>query len=146
MNAYPSLYSLSRGGTEVNAIDTLGRTATHYAVLRDNLPALELLLSHGADVNLADNFGNTPLDLWHEHENKEMLALLHSADAKPVDLFQAAANNDRTAAGGVCWQLVQMPKQKNSAGKVPFEIAVEAEYYTLAAILLRGRCGYQWCR
>ena len=89
---------LIRGGAKVNAIDTLGRTAVHYAVSRDNQEALKLLLSNGADANLADNDGNTPLDMWHEHKNEKMLALLHAAGAKPLDLFQAAANNDRLSA------------------------------------------------
>ena len=45
--------------------------AAHYAVLRGNLPALELLLNNGADINLTDNDGNTPLDLCARAQERE---------------------------------------------------------------------------
>ena len=131
---------LINGGAQVNAINALGRTATHYAVSNNNLPALKLLLSNGADTNLADNAGNTPLDVWHVHENKEILALLHAAGAKPLDLWQAAANNDRLSAERLL-AVGADAKAENDTGKVPFEIAIEAEHYTLAAILLKAAVG-----
>ena len=93
----PLIGQLIKGGADVNVIDTWGRTATHYAVSNNNLLALKLLLKNGADINLADNNGSTPLDMWNEHKNEEMLKLLHTAGAKPLDLFQAAANNDRAS-------------------------------------------------
>ena len=166
----PLIGQLIRGGTEVNAIDVLGRTATHYAVSRDNQEALKLLLDNGADANLADNDGNTPLDMWHEHKNEKMLALLHAAGAKPSfteaeeqqsvispatnteplpedttknsiqDLWQAAANNDRLSAERLLTAGADA-KAENDAGKVPFDIAVEAEHYALAAILLKAAVG-----
>ena len=151
------------GGADVNAINVRGYTAAHYAVLRNNLPALELLLANGADPNLADNDGNRLLDLWHEHENKEMLELLHNAGAKPSftkvegqqlallpplpkdkvesqDLFQAAANNDRAAAESLLAEGAHA-KAKNAEGKAPFNIAAEAEHGALAAILLQAAAG-----
>ena len=131
---------LINGGAQVNAINALGRTATHYAVSNNNLPALKLLLSNGVDTNLADNDGNTPLDMWHVHENKEMLVLLHTAGAKPLDLWQAAANNDRAAAERLLTAGADA-KAENDAGKVPFDIAIEAEHYALAAILLKAAVG-----
>ena len=136
----PLIRQLIRGGTEVNVIDAWGRTATHYAVSRDNQKALELLLSNGADANLADNDGNTPLDLWYKHENKEMLELLHAAGAKPLDLWQAAADNDRATAERLLTAGADA-KAENDADKVPFEIAIEAEHYALAAILLKAAVG-----
>ena len=116
--------------------------APHYttAVARDNLPALELLLDNNADVNLTDNDGNTPLDLWHVHKNKKMLVMLQAAGAKPFDLFQVAANNDRAAAERLLAAGVDA-KAENDAGKTAFEIAVEAEHYALAAILLKAAVG-----
>ena len=136
----PLIRQLVRGGTEVNTIDAWRRTAAHYAVSNNNLPALKLLLKNGADVNLADNDGNTPLDLWHEHKDEEMLKLLHAAGTKPLDLWQAAANNDRLSAERLLAAGADA-KVKNDAGKVPFEIAVEAEHYALAAILAKAAGG-----
>ena len=131
---------LIRGGAEVNVIDTWGRAATHYAVSNNNLLALKLLLNNGADTNLADNDGHTPLDLWHVHENKAMLELLHAAGAKPLDLWQAAANNDRASAERLL-AVGADAKAENDAGKVPFDIAVEAEHYALAAVLAKAAGG-----
>ncbi len=128
------------GGAEVNIIDAWGRTATHYAVSRDNQEALKFLLDRGADANLADNDGNTPLDMWHEHKNEEMLKLLHAAGAKPLDLWQAAADNDRAAAERLL-TAGEDAKAENDVGKVPFDIAIEAEHYALAAILLKAAVG-----
>ena len=85
---------INERGTEVNAIDTLGRTAAHYAVSRDNQEALKFLLDNGADANLADNDGNTLLDIWHKHKHKhkKILELLHAAGARtsPTEARRAA--------------------------------------------------------
>ena len=134
------LQQLIKGGAEINAIDAWGRTAAHYAVLRNNLPALEFLLTHGADANLADNDGNALLDMWSKHENEKILVLLHEAGAKPLDLFQAAANNDRAAAERLL-AAGEDAAAKNAEGKVPFMMAIEAEHYALAAILLKAVAG-----
>ena len=154
---------LIRGGVDVNAIDVRGYTAAHYAVVSNNFPALELLLSNGADPDLGDNDGNRLLDLWHEHENKEMLTLLQDAGVKSsleinlppprvdkvtppanktesTDLFQAAANNDRVVAERLLADGADT-KTKNAAGKTPFNIAAEAEHGALAAILLQAVAG-----
>ena len=136
----PLIKQLISGSTKINVIDTWGRTATHYAVSNNNLPALKFLLDSGADVNLADNNSNTPLDMWHVHENKAMLELLHAAGAKPLDLWQAAANNDRASAERLL-AVGADAKAENDAGKVPFDIAVEAEHYALAAVLAKAAGG-----
>ena len=136
----PLIGQLIGGGAEVNIIDAWGRSAAHYAVSNNNLPALKLLLDHGADANLADNAGHTPLDVWHKHKNEEMLKLLHTAGAKPLDLWQAAANNDRLSAERLL-AVGADAKAENDAGKVPFDIAIEAEHYALAAILLKAAGG-----
>ena len=134
------LIQLIRGGNEINAIDAWGRTATHYAVSMNNQEALKLLLDHGADANLADNDGNTPLDMWPVHENKEMLALLHAAGAKPLDLWQAAANNDRLSAERLLTAGADA-KAENAAGNTAFDVAVESGHDALAAILLKAVAG-----
>ena len=83
-NRMAFLVQLVKGGVDVNVTNAIGRTAAHYAVIRDNPSALELLLNNGADPNLTDNEGRALLDLWHEHKNEKMLALLHAAGAKPA--------------------------------------------------------------
>ena len=133
---------LLKGGANINAIDKLGRTAAHYAVVHNNLHALQMLLDEGAEVNLSDKQGKRLLDLWQTHRDKDMLVLLQKAGAAGTaqDLWQAAASNDIAAAKRLLTEGANA-QAKNKAGKVPFHIAVEAEHYSLAAILLKAAQG-----
>lgn len=45
----------------INSQTNGGFTPLHYAIYRGNIEKVELLLSHGAYVNLQDEYGNTPL-------------------------------------------------------------------------------------
>eukprot|EP00698_Gefionella_okellyi_P014893 TRINITY_DN4153_c0_g1_i1.p1 TRINITY_DN4153_c0_g1~~TRINITY_DN4153_c0_g1_i1.p1 ORF type:complete len:486 (+),score=111.22 TRINITY_DN4153_c0_g1_i1:30-1460(+) len=49
-------------GVDVNAADDKGVTALHFAALRATSSALDLLLEHGANVNILDCDGFGPLD------------------------------------------------------------------------------------
>ena len=131
---------LINGGTDINAVNAIRRTALHYMVEQNNMQGVQMLLDKGAEVNLVDNAGNTPLDLWHKHENDKMLALLQAAGAQPLDLWHAAAANSRT---GVVRLLAAGADAKitDAAGKAPFHIAVEAGHDALAAILLHAAHG-----
>ena len=134
------LVQLVNGGSDVNVVNTLRRTAAHYAVLNMNKRALKLLLENGADPNLADVNDQTLYDLWAKHKDKAMLELLHRAEAKPLDLFQAVENNDRPSLERLLG-IGEDVLAKNDAGKVPFQLAVELEHYALAAILLKTTDG-----
>ncbi|GAB1309968.1 hypothetical protein MFIFM68171_00178 [Madurella fahalii] len=46
---------------DIHAKDSRGRTPLHWAALREDLSAVQLLLGAGADVHAADEFGRTPL-------------------------------------------------------------------------------------
>jgi ankyrin repeat protein len=48
-------------GANVNAINSSGFTSLHHAVMNGNLQLIQLLISQGADPNVKDNKGNTPL-------------------------------------------------------------------------------------
>ena len=134
---------LIKGGANINAIDKLGRTAAHYAVTQKNTHALQLLLDEGAEVNLNDKQGKTLFDLWQTHKDKDMLVLLQKAGAAGTaqDLWQAAASNDVIAAKHLLAEDADA-QAKNMEGKVPFHVAVEAEHYSLAAILLKAAQGH----
>jgi ankyrin repeat protein len=89
----------------INGQDQWGQTALHYATDDQWVEAVALLLSHGADANIRDNDGHTPLfdavgsstygkcrfpapvDTTREQKGKEILNLLlkHNADVNLQD-------------------------------------------------------------
>uniref|UniRef100_A0A2C9JL08 Uncharacterized protein n=1 Tax=Biomphalaria glabrata TaxID=6526 RepID=A0A2C9JL08_BIOGL len=48
-------------GCKINQVDTLGNTALHEAANSGNIRALTVLLKHGANVNVQDTIGCSPL-------------------------------------------------------------------------------------
>jgi len=60
-----------------------------FAAAWNQLEATELLLSFGADPNVADKTGGTALMLAAQHGSKELVGLLlrHGANAKAKDNF-----------------------------------------------------------
>lgn len=57
-----------------------GTTLLHAAVALDNKYALDILLENGANSNIEDVFGNTPLDLAIKNNNKKLVeTLTHSS-------------------------------------------------------------------
>jgi ankyrin repeat protein len=77
------------GSTVVNSRDvTSGETALHIAVARHDSTWLNFLLSKGANPNLADNGGNTPLmgAVQVRFEDAAQLLIAHGAQVdKPND-------------------------------------------------------------
>lgn len=79
---------LLNAGADPNARAILGLTAIYFAVEKNNLDILKLLLEHGADINSADEAGDTPLmeainefDRWSGEEQWDMLKLLLAGGA-----------------------------------------------------------------
>lgn len=58
------ILTLIEHGVNINRIDEHGNTALHYAVLNGNDVMIEVLLESGADVNIRNNDGKTPLHLY----------------------------------------------------------------------------------
>jgi len=67
---------------QVHALDSLKRTALHWAATRGDEEAVRWLLEAGSDVNSRDNFNSTPLTLAASTGSVHILQLLilHGAD------------------------------------------------------------------
>ena len=74
-------------GANVNATESVKRTALHNAVVYDRLHTVELLLQHGADVNAQDEWGTPPLSMTAVNTTPKVARLLlsHGADVNAQD-------------------------------------------------------------
>jgi uncharacterized protein len=74
-------------GADIQRQDRFGRAAIHYAVQGNCRSCVELLISQGAEVNIADVNGNTPLSdavfYYKAAYDDGILELLLSHGAKP---------------------------------------------------------------
>lgn len=80
-------YLLQHSDVDIDHVNNLGWTALLEAVILgdggvNHTQIVKLLVSHGADVNLADSDGVTPLQHAKRHGYTEMISILEQAGAK----------------------------------------------------------------
>lgn len=68
----------------INSLDQKGRSAVHYAILINNPEIIELLVKHGANFNLKDSRGNTPLMLAIKNNDTKLAS--YFMDLPDIDL------------------------------------------------------------
>jgi len=68
-------------GMDVNAVNSMGLTAVFGAANRGSDDIIELLVDHGARLDVADNEGRTPLDWAHG-----VFLATHPAEPKPSSI------------------------------------------------------------
>lgn len=73
IRAYAHL--LDKADIDINATDINGCTPLHRAVNSNSLKKIQLLLEHGAKVNIKESRGHTPMDMAVLKKNKPMMAL-----------------------------------------------------------------------
>lgn len=70
---------------DLNQQDKLGYSALHFAVQENNVKVVEALIKNGAEIDITENNGNTPLwrGLFDQVDEKILIELLNSgADIK----------------------------------------------------------------
>ena len=79
------IQSLLSRGADVNAKDSTGRTALHWATLRDRTEVATMLVAAGADVNAKTPTGDTALHMAASQGRLEIAQLLigKGADVSP---------------------------------------------------------------
>lgn len=72
---------LAKGG-DINGKDKQGKTLLHYAVEKNKLDLIKLLIYRGADINQVDINGNTALYKAIDARHTELISLLEDRSAK----------------------------------------------------------------
>ena len=76
LNYSPELYAY------VNTQQEDGKTPLHIAVIVNSIKVAKCSIENGADVNITDNYGETPLDIAINNHQEEMINLLLKYRAK----------------------------------------------------------------
>lgn len=90
-------FMLSRGANP-NIKDLKGNAALHFAALLGFQEGAELLLSRGAQVNLGNSSGETPLIIAVQQRNIPMIRLLLASGADPKQPDRIAGKSARDYA------------------------------------------------
>lgn len=112
-----------------------GQTPLHLAALNRDLPMMALLLDHGANPEIADNDGVTPLQLSAEFDRKESADLLLARGAK-ADIISAAMLDRLDLARRALTANPTILNVRSHYGRTPLHWAVRANFQAMSAWLL----------
>ena len=84
MSLIDAINSYIQVGRDVNSHDKTGNTFLHYAILENNLVAIDLLLQNGAIIDAKNSDGVPPLLTAVKKGNKDIVDLIKliSTDSK----------------------------------------------------------------
>lgn len=94
-NNKEAVLTLLNNGENVNAVNEQGNSALHYAVALNNADMTKLLLQFGADMNISNAQGWTPLKIVEKKKVENVAAILHQAQQEHERLQQARLEQDR---------------------------------------------------
>jgi ankyrin repeat protein len=86
MNAEIFDLLLAHQKVSINEVDECGRTVLQWAIMKKNVAIVKYLIDKGADLNIADQLGMSPL-LWaaQERDGNEIIDLLLAHSKVNVD-------------------------------------------------------------
>lgn len=150
-----SVRVLLEAGANINAVNDRGQTALHvpldvknsnYKKYKLSKDTLELLLAKGADMNLKDKNGRTPLLLAAESADGEIVTLLldKGADVNAKDdesgftaLHYAARSGKKDAAEVLIARGADI-NTKDNQGHTPLYVAVNHDYRVAELLIDKG--------
>jgi ankyrin repeat protein/mannitol/fructose-specific phosphotransferase system IIA component (Ntr-type) len=134
-------YFIEQLGIDVNVKGMYGCTPLHWAVDRcESLEVVQYLVAHGADINMEDNDGDTPLVRAASHGSLDVVQYLVSlgadVNAKGTKPINAAASHGN-------WEIVKYLVEKGAdvnvvAGysETPLHFAIDADNLEIVQYLL----------
>jgi hypothetical protein len=96
MNYYDIIPLIIKKGFNVNSvIDPLGNTVLHNLVKKsENIPIIQILVDNGANININDRDGETPLDVAIAINDQPMIKFLKEKGANVGTLKQKTIDKD----------------------------------------------------
>ncbi|KAJ7335860.1 hypothetical protein JRQ81_013801 [Phrynocephalus forsythii] len=133
-NNLETMERLFRKNVKINAVDSLKRTALHFAVAGNHVSAVDFLLHHKARVDIADKHGLSAIHLAAWSGNLEIMLMLIKAGAdqkaknkegKNVLHFAAQNNNVRIVDYFIQDLHLLDLNKPDEKGRKPFHLAAE---------------------
>ncbi len=87
---------------DVNMRDAHGKTTLHDIARRGDLETVDVLLGHGGDPTVKDNYGRTPIRVAHESHHPAILEMFRAARARrKAEGITSDAEPLRTESGSI---------------------------------------------
>lgn len=139
---------LEQPGVNVNAVDDFGRTALHHACLREKDDAAKALLAAGAQADLYDKNGFTPLQLAVHMGNTDLLPVFAAWQGDKADWNTQTAEKKESLLHLAVHHGMEAPVRKlidlgadicavNQKGQSPLHIAIADNNSNIADMLLK---------
>ncbi len=137
------ILELLAANAAVNQSNDQKRTALHYAVYQGHVDVVEILLDHGADVQVLDVGRQTPLHIAASHGDVPMIRFLldHGGFTHEFNVLGRTCLDLAVSTGSlpiVKLLLIEgaVVSKSNRAGKTPLKRALEKGYSEIATCLL----------